>query len=53
MTEVFNCGVGLIVIIHPADKANLEHKLKKFRQPFVRLGKVVNDKTKKLEIQFG
>ncbi len=53
MTEVFNCGVGLIVIIHPADKANLEYKLKKSRQPFVRLGKVVNDKTKKLEIQFG
>ena len=53
MTEVFNCGVGLIVIIHPADKANLECKLKKSRQPFVRLGKVVNDKTKKLEIQFG
>ena len=53
MTEVFNCGVGLIVIIHPADKANLEYKLKKVRQPFVRLGKVVNDKTKKLEIQFG
>ena len=53
MIEVFNCGVGLIVIIHPADKANLEYKLKKSRQPFVRLGKVVNDKTKKLEIQFG
>ena len=53
MTEVFNCGIGLIVIIHPADKANLEYKLKKSRQPFVRLGKVVNDKTKKLEIQFG
>ena len=51
--RVFNCGVGLIVIIHPADKANLEYKLKKSRQPFVRLGKVVNDKTKKLEIQFG
>ena len=53
MTEVFNCGIGLIVIIHPADEANLEQKLKKFRQPFVRLGKVVNDKSKKLEIQFG
>ena len=28
MTEVFNCGVGLILIIHPADKDNLELKLK-------------------------
>ena len=52
MTEVFNCGVGLILIIHPADKDNLELKLKKIRQPFIRLGKITTKKSRKLEIKF-
>ena len=40
MLRTFNCGVGMLLIVNPKDKANIQDKLLSLNQPSVEIGTI-------------
>ena len=40
MLRTFNCGVGMLLIVNPKDKADIQDKLSSLNQPSVEIGTI-------------